>query len=323
MNTITATVFTDVTLQCASKVLSSQTANIQCRPPYEDNGEIQAYENSEACKRCFNNVNSYQINYYKNQEALIKDNSSSRINLPIDQDYTNVWQKLVDCGKNSCKACVYENVSEATVAKAITGCKSMSKISNQITQKINDAVTQKLSDNKDFIAPLAQMIGGSTMQQIVSNVSNRMASKITESVVANVQNTIVNNQNIKLDGSTVDGASQVSSFSSVLRYVQKTELMNSVFSDAEFTILQDLANKQNTIDELGNSVSKSVNAFSKMITSVVGKVVIFMILLLIVITVGVGVFLFSKFIKSAIDNENKRKQHQKVQSEKLSRFENF
>jgi hypothetical protein len=320
-NTMVAQIFTNVGLSCSNEATSEQNISVFCNPqldmsvPLEDR---QPYENQATCKNCIANLVLAQTDYYNLQRESWKSGIKIAVNLPIDVDYTTVLQKMIACG-TQCKACVFQNLSQSTIIKNVLSCQSMLTITNTIDQKLTNSIDQTLTNNQDFLAPLAQMLGGSSRQQIIANLTNRISTKITNDVVAGVLNTIDNNQSMVLSGDSTAAKAQTqqSAFNSIVSYFQNTNLFSTIFTDEQWDTLQSLYNDQNTIGDLGNAVVKTLNSITKFVQSAVGKVVIAMIILVCIVFLGVLILGLSILIRKKVA-ENKIKELKVIETAKSS-----
>jgi hypothetical protein len=314
VNDMVAQIFTTVALSCASTKTSIQNIWVGCNPPLDKTlppDQQQPYENQATCKNCIAAVVADQKSFYSLQQSSWRYGGKIAVNLPIDQDYTTVLKKMIACG-SICKACTYQNLSQSTIIQDITKCQSILSIQNTIDQKLNNAITQQLTNNQDFLAPLAQMLGASSVQQIVSNLTNRISTKITMDIVTAVANSIELNQTMVFKGGSADAntISQQSSVNSIVAYFQKTQLFSTIMTDEEWRVVQDVYNNQNTIGDLGNATVKALRDITKFVSSAVGKVVVAMLLLVAFVFVSVLIIGLALFIKKKVA-EQKAKQLQK------------
>jgi hypothetical protein len=337
VNSIVADVFVNVSLTCKNTARSEQIINVNC-VQHLDTGsyfadpkitqkvpvDAQPHENNPTCRECMADILVDKKSSYQLQRAQW-NHKPATVNLPVDQDYQQSIDAFINCG-HFCKSCVYQNLSESTLINIDLNCKSYNTIKNQLTQKLSAQITQQLTNNKSFLAPLAQMLGAKTTQAIVFNLTPRVQDKITQEIVAAVSNTVKNTQNITIvgtDGTLVNNVSQVSAFNSVVAYFSKTKLFNSIFTDQQWKTLQVLYNDQNTIGDLGNTIVAEISDLSKMLTSVVGKVVVFMVILVVVIVVGIGLYVLILGLRTYIKHRNQKYAKEKADSNKLTAFRRF
>lgn len=285
-----AEIIVNISLTCSNNAESIQSISVQCTPPSQP---PIPFENSLTCRNCMASILSSQLANYNLQRTSWKY-GSVKVNLPIDTDYGNVIQQFISCG-TTCKACVFQNLSQSTIIKNVIDCQSTNTITNSIDQKLSNSITQKLTNNTDFLAPLASMLGASSSQQIVANLTSRISTKITSEVIAGVLNTIQNNQVMILTNTGgTSGQTQTSSYNSAVSYLQQTDIFSTIFTDEQYDLLQSLYNDQNTIDSLGNATLRTLNDITNFLKSSVGKVVIFMLIVVGVVFI-IGFIMFIVF----------------------------
>jgi hypothetical protein len=317
MNDICTSVFSSISLNCTAELDSFQDIELECVPQLE-NPNI-AYEDSPACQILINNILEDQQNKYA-AEVASWAHQAPAVRSKINQDFQDVVTAMIDA-TIKCKACVYQDLSEQNIISDSLNCQALNSIQNQIDQQLSMNIQQSLTNNTDFLAPLAQMLGSSSTQAIVSNIASRMSTKLTDTVIANINNSIstIKTINFKKSGSVIaKGVHQKSVTKAVTNYLQKIQLFNTVFSEEEWTILQSLANSQNTIGEIGNAIVNSATDMSKMLTNIVGKVVFFAVIVLIVVAIAVFSLVVYKSVKKVIKyqrtHELKTKQQNNIVS---------
>ncbi len=325
-NKMVSTIIVNIALHCNTRAVSDQIINVNCDPGYHQDA-IDVWENNDGCRACINNVVESRKSYYARQEALWAT-ETKEVRGSIDQDYQNVIAQFNSCQISHCKACVLANVSQSTVIDAKADCQALNNISNTISQQLVQQVTQSLTNNQDVLSGLAGLLGAKSSSDVISNVSSRISSLITQDVATNIRQTIENNQTLTLSlkdgGSTVlAGATQDSAYNSAMTYLGKTQIMNNIFSEAEWKTLQTLINDQNTIDSLGNSVVKTVGYISNLLTSVVGKVLFFVLIMVGVIFLSIVVYITTNIIKKSLQKSRAKEDVLKSQMSQMPALQTF
>jgi len=317
-----ADVFINISLYCSSQNTSDQTVKITCHP-YTSSSSI-IYEENIGCKTCIQNIVDNQLNYYKFQQSLWSTTAPS-VQGSIDTDYQNVINEFVSCGKTACKACVVENVSQSTVIQSVINCSAINDIQNTISQQLTAQITQNLVNNQDMLSPLATMLGASTTNDVITNINNRITSLISTDVIQNITQQISNTQVITIEGKSanVTGQTQQSAFNSVMTYLGTTNIFNNILEQAQWDVLQDLINTQNTIDSLGNTIVKTVGYLSKLLTDVVGKVVFFVLILVGVIFLAMLVYIVTSLVQKSVQKKQAEDAVLKKSAETVPAFESF
>ncbi len=303
INTMVAGAFTQVAQTCGADINSEQIINVTCNPTISgdvNDPDTQPYENSIACKSCIETVKLNAIAAYDQQRAAWDGGGPIQVRKPIDQDFQQVLSEMTLCGTR-CKACVFQDLSQQSVITGVTECRSLNTIDNQLTQKLSENVEQVLNNNQDFLSPLATLFGARSKQEVVFKITNRIKPLITSKVKQAIINQISNSQVLNLTTTTnlaVTGTTQQSAFNSITTFLGETKIFNRVFSEAELDSFQQLINSQNTVDDLGNVVVAGTTAFARMITGVLGKVVIAVFVVVSVVFMAMVAFVVYNKIKA-------------------------
>lgn len=326
VNDMVATIFTNIALFCSTVDTASQTISIECTPPVTDPNSI--YELNSSCISCFSGVRDTRLQYYSFQEQAWKNGEQvPGVKMPIDQDFQDVIQQFISCTKNHCKACVAENLSQKTIIQSVLSCQAFNQVKNSINQQLMNSITQKLTNNQDMLAPLAGALGAKTTNDLVYNLTNRISVKITNNVISNIQQQISSQQSININngGGTLNqkGVNQQSAFHSIQTYLQRTNIFNNILSSQQWSLMQKLANEQNTVGSLGNTVVKSVAYLSKLLSNVVGKVVLFVLVMVGVIAVGILMYIVSNLIRKELKKQHDKDIQKQALAEHLPVFETF
>jgi len=323
-----STVFVNIALFCSTDDISTQTVSIDCEPANNGAASDTIYELNSACTNCIQGVVASHTSYYDFQRQLWERGEQvPSVKKPIDSDFQAVIQEFIACTSTHCKACVAQNLSQKTLITSTLSCAAFNDVKNSISQQLMTSVTQKLTNNQDMLAPLAEMLGASSTNSIVYNITNRISSKITDNVISNIRQQISNNQAITINNgsgsSSQTGLSQESAFHSVQTYLEKTNIFNTILDSAQWTLLENLANEQNTIGGLGNTIVKSVKYLSKLLTNVVGKVVLFVLLMVGIIFVGILLYVVTNLIRKELKKVHDHDIMEKEKADELPAFDSF
>lgn len=308
VNVMISNIIVNISLYCNAQSVSNQIIQIDCQPYGPGSNATQPWELNESCQKCMKNVYDSRLKYYKNQEELWSTRAPSVLG-SINQDFQTVINEFVTCGINTCKACSMQNASQTSVVTGVLNCQAFNDVQNTISQQMITQITQNLTNNQDMLAPLAEMLGASSTNDIIYNLTNRVMTLLTKSVVANITETINNNQTISITvvgQAPINGLTQNSAYNACLTYLGKTNIMNGIFQQEQWDELQTLINEQNTIDSLGNAIVQSVNVISKLLNNVVGQVVIVVLCMVGVIFLAVVIYIIVHLIKKATQSKRAR-----------------
>lgn len=313
MNDMVANIIVNVAMTCNSTADSTQIISIDCRPPVSQG---RVFENNPACLECINNIVSAKKAKYDLQKSAWKSGRQPpEVRIPIDQDFQETIENFISCTATSkCKACVVQDISQQTMIQSTTNCQAFNNVKNEIDQKLMANITQELNNHQDVLSSLAQMLGARSTKEVSANITNRISATLTQNVISNIQHQIDTFQPLYFNFGTstqVSGITQQTAVTSVQTYLQKTQLLNGIFESDEIKQFDTLMNDQATIDTIGNAIGKGVDYISKLLKSIVGKVMIGILSL-----VGI-VFLIVIGYVSGKAIENKIKQDQEEQQQFL------
>jgi len=300
LNIMVATVITNISSYCNSNNISNQAINLECSPGnylVED----MVFEQNEACNQCMQ-TQVYNANQFLTFQANLWDKSAPSVQGSIDSWFQQYINQFIICGQTACKACVIQNVAQNTIIQSVLGCQAFNQVQNEISQQLMDQVTQQLTNNQDMLSPLAEMLGASSTADIIANVTNRMSSLLTETVISNIQQQIdsVQTLNYEVGNFKINGNTQQVAFNQVVNYLSQTNIMNQVLQQTDWTTLEHLINNQNTINTLGNVVVQSVSTISKMLTNIVGQVIVFVFIVMAVVFTIVIFYVIAKLIQKYV-----------------------
>jgi hypothetical protein len=314
-----ADIFVNIALFCSSESDSVQRIEILCQPNLPD-GNV--YENSSTCQQCLKNIQEKVHEYVTSSEILFVKNGVKV--MAIDDFYRQYANETLACTAGpSCKACIARNLSQKTTIKSVTNCKAMNNIKNTITQKLMNQITNKLFNNQDVASSIMQMLGANTTNDVITNISTRISDRMTTNIISDIQNNIDANQNITISTSSAKAISQESAFVSVSNYLSTNKVLNNLFTDVELDQINKAINDENTIDSLGNIVVKSVDIFTKLSRSVMGKIVIFVLGMVAILIVAIIIFIIVRLIKARVQADKEKEQIELKNTSDAKVFENF
>jgi hypothetical protein len=294
-----AKAYVNISQSCTVSESANQSLEFNCDPYHNSVNVGDIYENNSTCENCFKRELEARQNYYALQESLWKNDGNAKVNLNIVTDYKDFYGKMIACGQ-FCKACNFEDISQFTVFKATTDCQAINNIKTQMSQKLTALIQQKLSNNQDALSPLAQMLGAKSSQEVVQNLTSRMSVLLSDTVIDKMNSKINQNQSTKFfqqGGDSTYGIHQKSVVKNITSFLSSNNITDKIFQQQEWEQLQTLMNQQNTIDEVGKTVSKIATEASKIIDNIVGKLMIFILVLTGLIVFSITFMLLIRYIK--------------------------
>jgi hypothetical protein len=308
INTNVANVITNISLNCQVDSTSLNAITINCNlGPFKPDGE--SYADNPTCKTAIQTQIDTQLRFYDQATAYFDRDGTGR--LPsIHEDLYPMFMNLIALGTTgACKACSISNYTQSLDVSANGSCDVTNQITNVLDQQITSTVDQTLTNNEDFLSSIAQAFGMSTRSDVVTSLSNRVSQLLTTDIVQKAVETIQANNTATFVGVFNDNQPVIQNQvqSAAMNFLQTNNVMNNLFTAREMTVIQDSLNDQNTIGTLGNLTYKTIDDFDKMLTSQVGKVVLFVWAILIVLIAFLLVFLVVKLTKKGWAEAEQRK----------------
>ncbi len=295
-NTIIATAIVQSINQCSSSDISVQAITIKCLPTGSE-----VYENNSSCKNCFTEVFNGVLAQHQLERKLWSEGKEARVRLPIDQEYVLTMGRLGSCGIISCKACPLVNVSQANIlrndqASGGETCIQKMKDKNLFLSNLGTLIKQQLVNNQDVLAGVAQAFADKDVTSLSEKITNQISSNVSENFLNSVVQEMETSQIIQLNtgsSTTFRNLSQYSCFNVALESVTESEIAQKSISDAVFSEIATVINKQNTLNDVGEVVFEATVGFTEAISNVVGKVMLAVLALLGSVTlaiVGYGIY---------------------------------
>ncbi len=272
LNNMTATILTNISMNCSTLSTNSQIISIDCAP----RSISTAYESNATCRQCISNILVSKKEEYTRYANLAKaGNPVPNIpNINLDLHYTA--EAMRACGRNVCKACVIEDISQNNVVSISVDCQATNNIQNQVSQSLTNAIMQKLSTDYDIFGSVANILGGRDVQTVSNSISNRVKNIITNNLITTVYNEAKNNQSfiINVTEGEFNGISQQSTFNSIVKYLSDNNIFNSIMSDSEWTTLQTLHDSNNVTGQMTAGFITANRLFTDMLHSTIGYIML-------------------------------------------------
>jgi hypothetical protein len=316
-NTMVANIFTEVAVSCSNDADVSQSILVNCdiRGKGNVNSITEPYESNYGCRQCIENILQTSHDNYQFQRGLWPTDGY-RVKKPINDDFQNVVTSMLTCGRSQCKACSFENLSQKTIVTQTSTCESLNSVQNQITQKLIDQVTQQLTNDQGAVQGFLGIFGGSSTQDVVNELVSRISVKLDEVTISKIRSQINNTQTIKLGLGSITGLTQESAFHSVKTYLGQTNLFNDILSEEQWQIFQKLYNEQNTLNTLGQTVVKTVQFIDRLLKTVTGYVMFFVLIMVGVLFLGLTIFWIVNLVKKFRKQKTEAKKFDAAQSQR-------
>jgi hypothetical protein len=328
-NEIVATAIILSVNECNSVETSSQDITITCDPllPDEKTGQTwEVYEANPACGKCNEAVFKGMLAQHALERRMWDQGKEVKVRLPINEEYVLMLGRIGTCGINTCKACSLSNVTQSNILRGNSSCYIQMRSQANFKTNLTTLIQEQLVNNQDVLSGVAKAFGA----EGVNNLTEKIVNQITSNTSENFLNLTVDNMtssqviNMNIGGTTsVNNISQYSAFNIALDAVTKEDIVNKSISDAVFSTVAEVANEQNTLNDLGEVVFESTVDFTKAINNSVGKVMIAVLIGLgAVVAFIIGYALYKFFRKTTVSATNLAKKIEQQRSH-LSAFEQF
>lgn len=285
--------------QCNSFEGLDQQINIGCHPQFTDPTEV--YEQNPACGSCNSAVFSGMMAQHALERQMWDQGATVHVRTPIDQEFTLVLGRLQNCGTTSCKACALTNVTQYNVISQNSQC--FIQMANQANFQANltNLINQTLLNNQDVLSGVADQLQSHDMAQINDTLVTKISSYVNETFLTSVVQQMQSQQVISINASNLSGnnISQYTAFTTALNAVTTNNIVEQALGDAFFSAVSQIANDQNTLNEIGEIIFGSTITFTKAISNAVGQIMLASIVLLAVVIVVIAVMMIVRAVKKS------------------------
>lgn len=321
---IVATAIVTSLNQCNAASDSAQNITIKCNPTIPSDMGYDVYEGNPACGQCNSAVFQGMLKQHE-MERKMWDSGPAQVRLPINQEFILLLGRMGTCGTVTCKACALANVSQVNIISADNSCYQTMTNTNVFRTNLNTLVNQQLLSNQDILAGVAQAFGKNDSEQISEDITNFISTNVDSTFLNNIRQDISSQQTIEVTGQSTftNNVSQYSVFNSALNAVIQQQIIERSISDAMFSLIEQVANQQNTLSSVGEILFTSTITFVSAVNNVVGQVLIATLAALGVVVLFILGFTLYKVIKkvtiSAID-QNKKNELKRANLSGLEQF---
>lgn len=300
-NEIIATAIINSLTYCTELAETWQDINITCLP---DLPEGQVYEGNKACGQCIESVFTGMLAQHAMERKMWQNSNPDavRVRLDINSEYTLLLGRTGTCGMVACKACTLANVSQNNILTANSSCYDTMTDATQFESNLGSLVQQQLLNNQDVLAGVAKVFGNSDVSSLTQTIVNKIASQVTTNFLQNFVESLKTTQIINITsngGFSGNGIAQINTFQLAVQFVSTKNVAEQALGSSVFEVIQQVADEQNTLNDVGTLVFQSTVGFSAAINNVVGQVMIATLALLGVVVVAILCYAGYKFIKKS------------------------
>ena len=310
-NEIVATAIVLSVNNCGDLAEVSQEIEITCDPRV---AEGTVYEQNSSCQACYTGVFDGMLAQHALERKVWADGGAVFVRTPIDEEYQLLLNRVQSCGINTCKACALSNVTQANIIQQNTNCENILRDSEQFQTNLTSLIQEQLLNNQDVLSGAAQALGAQGVNQITEQVSNQITSNVNQEFLDNVVNRISQSQVIRINSNTsttFNNVTQLSAFNIALEEVTTNNIVLRSINLEVFDTIAEIANEQNTLNDVGEVVFQATIDFSSAINNVVGQVMIAVLIGLGVVVAFIVGYALYRFIKrTSVKQEKLQKQVQ-------------
>jgi len=280
VNEITTVAIMRSFTNCSDAEYSDQVINVTCQPDLFGG----VYESNVACGNCTENVMEGMLAQHKLERSMWKSRESTRVRLPIDQEFGLIMARMGSCGISTCKACNLTNVTQVSMLRGNSGCINSGNVQENFKSNLTSLVKQQLTNNQDVLAGVATAFSKSNVSKLSEDIYNRIQTTVTSNFLSQIRTKLNSSQVITVNSggsSSLNNIDQYSALAIVAEQVTSENVATKSFSQALFTFIEKMANEQNTLNDVGELVFKSSLTFVDAVGGSVGKV-----MLAVLITLG-------------------------------------
>jgi len=325
-NEITAAAMILSITDCGSSEYASQVIEITCLPVPNAGQSWDVYEENPACGACNNAVFEGMLAQHALERKMWDEGKEVKVRLPIDQEFVLMLGRLGTCGINSCKACSLANVTQTNILSQNSACYDQMNISNNFKTNLTNLIQEQLVNNQDVLSGVAQAFGAQGVNNLTEKIVSQISSNVTENFLTTTLTRMSQSQVIQVNaGGTVslNNISQYSAFNIAFEAVTENDIINKSISDAVFSTVAEVANEQNTLNDVGEVIFQSSIDFTKAINNSVGKVMIAILVSLGVVVVAIILYALYKFFKKTTVTATNLAKKIETQRSHLAAFDQF
>jgi hypothetical protein len=300
-NTIVSLAITQTINNCFISQVAEQSVRIKCKPNIDPN--LTCYEENATCANCIDNILQSQI-YQNNLERALWSSSPASVRLPINTMYQNLFGQMEACGLTYCKACVLNDVTQINLIQSTAECIESSMTTTNITNNLNTLIQQQLLQNQDVLSGASQTLGIPDLQKLSETISNNIMTVVNNKFITDLRANLSTTQAIELISDTsitLGNISQSTILTQTEKFVSSNQVALSAFTQETFQSISDIAQSQNTLNEVGQLVIQSSLSFLDSLNSAVSMVTLSIIVLLSVVVLGIIGFLMYGAIKKEVE----------------------
>lgn len=321
-NSIVASAIIMSVENCGSNEVATQEIHLTCNPDVPT-GEV--YEQNVSCNTCNEAVFEGMLAQHALERKMWAQGAEVKVRLPINQEYALMMGRIGTCGVNTCKACSLANVTQSSILNGSSTCYDQLRSKTNFSANMTSLVQEQLLNNQDVLSGVAQALGAQGVNKLTETIVNQINSTVTDRFLDEVVLEMKAKQDITIDGSstTVTNISQYSAFNIALKQVTENDIATKSISDAVFSTVAEVANQQNTLNDIGEVVFEATVDFTKAIDNTVGQIMISVLVVLGVTVSAIIGYAIYKAVKKGVTEAEALHRKASLQNVTKSTFTQF
>jgi len=199
-------------------------------------------------------------------------------------DYPELYPCLL-----MCEDIVTSNIKQLATYQSTLNCSEVNSISSDISSAFKANIDSQLKNNQDIFG---KVLGGLTKfnSSITNDLTNIMSSTVTTKLLQSIQlstesmQRVVIGENGKNTHSVyINNASQSFSIKQVGELKVVNNVIDQIRQSTQYSILQDLLNKNDTIGDLSNLFVGFFTVWGKFVNNVLSQIFLIFLMLLIML----------------------------------------
>jgi hypothetical protein len=258
---------------CIVSTLSSQNIILGCNPMLNN----KRYEDNSTCLACLNDITqAWQTQLYQETRMWNAGNLPS-VRINFDTEFRDIMQQQEAC-KVVCKACSFSNNSQKSTINVQASCTFDETVVIKVQAQITASLMGQLNTYTDVLSAFAQTIGAKQSQELEAVLSNIVRTTFNGDILNQMISVIENNQTLIYKNfqtaSDVSGNSQESGITAMVTYLADNGIANNMLSTAQWDLMFQIYTDNTTIDDIGTTVFKSIDAIVSVVDTVLGYILL-------------------------------------------------
>ena len=265
LNEIATSAISQTMNKCQSFSNNTQNIIVGCNPNSGDD-EIQSWAYNRSCVSAL----SKRLEEKTWRASLQNARGATNLKAALDTFEAGINRDIM-----SCVACNFNNITMTSTISMDTECITTDIQEIDIASAITQMTTQSITNNSDWGAGLAKMFGEKNQMTIIQKLSTSINNalqwtNIRENISEELSRTTIN---LDVNSATTTNIHQDNVIGIVDNFVSSSNYADNVFSEDQWSILNDIYNDESSIDGFVSLSHSFATFLSNMTKSVMGRVI--------------------------------------------------